>query len=132
MTTRPVDKSGPRSLAHLLAQDHDHVTVAGDPVTIAAGAQATSAVVLGGASDAAGGIRAVSIGSANAAGAIATITFAVPYAATPKSVQLSCRNLAAAGIHLYVSALSTTAMTVSAAIAPAATTTYDFNYLVVA
>lgn len=127
----PHDHSERLTLPRILLEADYHLVVDGVAPAIAVGAQSTSVASLGtGIKDMAGMIRATSIGSANAAGAIVTVTFAVPFDVAPRAVLLSARSLTAVGIGLYVSALSTTAMTISASAAPAASTVYDFSYLV--
>lgn len=130
--TRPHDPSAPITLKYLFSKAFGHIVPDGSVAAVPAiGAQATSVAVLGSAYDAAGGLRIVSIGSANAAGVLATVTFGTAYLATPKAVTLTGRTANAVGIGLYVSAISTTGFSISCASAPAATTTYDLSYAVV-
>ncbi len=129
--TRPHDPSAPITLKYLLSKAFGHLVPEGVAAVPAIGAQATSVAILGSAYDAAGGLRIVSIGSANAAGVLATVTFGTSYTTAPKAVTLTGRTANAVGIGLYVSAISTTGFTISCASAPAATTTYDLSYAVV-
>jgi hypothetical protein len=129
--TRPVDPSRPVTLKYLLSKVFGHIVPVGVVAVPTAGAQATTAAVLGSAYDAAGGLRITSIGAANAAGVLATVAFGTAYETAPKAVLLTARTANAIGIGLYVSAISTTGFTVSCASAPAATTVYDLSYAVV-
>lgn len=129
--TRPVDPSKPVTLKLLLSRAFGHVVPEGVVAVPTVGAQATTVAVLGKAYDAAGGLRVTSIGSANAAGVLATVTFGTAYEAAPKAVTLTGRTANAVGIGLYVSSISTTAFVISCASAPAASTVYDLSYVVV-
>jgi hypothetical protein len=129
--TRPVDPSKPVTLKLLLSRAFGHVVPEGVAAVPTVGAQATTVAVLGKAYDAAGGLRVTSIGSANAAGVLATVTFGTAYEAAPKAVTLTGRTANAIGIGLYVSSISTTGFVISCASAPAASTVYDLSYVVV-
>ncbi len=122
---------GPYTLEHLLSVEHGHLLPVGMTPAIAIGAQTLTAVALGRVLDAAGGVRVGSLASGNAAGVLATITFGMPYAQTPTAVVLTARTALTAALGLWVSALSATAMTISCGNAPAASTNYDFSYVVI-
>jgi hypothetical protein len=122
---------GPFTLEHLLAVEHGHLLPIGVDASVAIGAQTLTAVLLGALKDSAGGVRVGSLASGNAAGVLCTVTFGTPYLVAPKAVLLTARTAATAALGLWVSAISTTAFTVSAGSAPAASTTYDLNYAVI-
>lgn len=122
---------GPFTLEHLLAVEHGHLLPDGVDASVAIGAQTLTAVLLGKLKDSAGGVRVGSLASGNAAGVLCTVTFGTPYAVTPKAVVLTGRTAATAALGLWVSSISTTAFVVNAGSAPAASTTYDFSYVVV-
>lgn len=108
--------------------------VAGRPVsagtapTVAAGAQSTAASAASpGATDVAGSVTTTAQ-SSPAAGAVATVTFAKAYAATPRSIQVGETS---GLIDLYVSTKSTAGFTVSSRTAPSSGATVTFDYAVV-
>lgn len=118
-----------RSIIEGVELSSGHVTPRGANVSLAAGAQAASAGVLDRCQDAAGGIAVTTVASP-VAGALATVTFGTPYTVTPTTVVLTPRGAGAVGLGLYISALTTTAMTISCANAPTGATSYFFGYIV--
>lgn len=106
-------------------------------VTAAAGANAGTsppAPVVGASKDQAGTVTFGSGSGSPAAGAQVTVTFSGAWGATPKAVVISANNDATQQLGLYVSAVSTTAFTVSTHGAPGtsqANTVYSFSYLVI-
>jgi hypothetical protein len=113
---------------HIVGQIH-----LGYSVTVTAGAGAgTSPTVTQPVTcmDSSGTLQVVA-GTTPAAGALVTVTFAFPYSATPKAVVVSPGNSATASLNLYVSAVSTTAFTVSCVGTPTAAATYLFRYALI-
>lgn len=100
------------------------------PPAITAGAQASAASIAASASDQAGSYSVTSSASP-VAGILATITFGTAFPATPKAVIVGATNAASAGLGLYVSAKSSSAITISCINAPAASTTLTFDVSVV-
>ncbi len=85
-------------------------------VGAALGTGSPSATISG--SDVAGKVTTV-LGTTPTTGALATVTLGLPAIATPNAVTLTAANAAAVNCGMYVSALSTTAFTVSCVTAPA-------------
>ena len=102
----------------------------GTPPRVTAGAQATYANPGIQVRDVAGNITAAVRPTPTAPGAIATITFSRPYAATPLSITLSDNSAVSA--NLYVSARSATSFTVSTRNALGGGAILNFDYVVIA
>ncbi|WP_327066886.1 glycosyl hydrolase family 28-related protein [Kitasatospora sp. NBC_01302] len=106
-----------------------HQVAAGTPVTVTAGAQsATATAGSNGAFDGAGVINTVAV-SAPAAGTIATVTYATPYATTPK-VGLTARSAATVTAGTYTTAESVNGFSIATAAAPAAGAALSVSYQV--
>jgi hypothetical protein len=76
--------------------------------------------------DLAGAVSVLSGGSAPAAGNVATVTFAQPFASPPKSVSLD------GPLSAYPTAITNTGFTIVTGAAGVAATTYTWYYIVVA
>ena len=99
-------------------------------VSVAAGAQATAASAAGnGANDTAGTLNATTVASP-VAGALVSVTFVTAYSATPHVV-ITPTNQASRQCSPYLSARSATGFTISADVAPGASTSLQYDYIVV-
>lgn len=104
-------------------------TTAAPTATAGAGAGTSgSATAVG--TDFAGAIT-VGTGTSPAAGALATITFNLPYASTPRAVLLTPLDGPSAALTPYVSAITTTSITIGTAATPAASTAYHWSFAVI-
>lgn len=74
----------------------------------------------------------VTVGSSGTTtGETFSITFASPYPAAPRAVFLMPRNSTSPAVQAYVSSITLTKFIVSVAVAPTASSTLKFSYLVV-
>jgi hypothetical protein len=101
------------------------------PTIAAAGNFASASAGAAGASETSASITATAHASAPVAGGVATFTFPSAWSRTPRAVLVTPTNAAAFTAGLYVSAKSTTALTVSCNTAPAAGATLTFDVLVI-
>jgi hypothetical protein len=104
------------------------ITAGGQPTSVAQAAAGGSASVAVDGTDTAGTIT-ITTGSAPTSGDLAKIIFSQVYGKAPRVV-LSPSNGAASGLHFYRGATSATDFMFSAADAPAANTTYTFDYFI--
>lgn len=121
------------SFSDALKIDRTHLLGQG---TVPAGAalasfgNAPSSVVVAG-SDLAGTITATSGSSATAAGNILDLVFAIAYGSALGKVQITPGNAAAAALRTYVAQSLTSKFTIGTLDAPATSTEYVWNYLIV-
>lgn len=101
----------------------------GSAPTVAAGA-ACSAASLTAGNDNAGTVSATGNVSPST-GALFTVTFNASFGSTPKGIAIEPLNAASAPTIAYVSALSATAFTVSASVAPGVSAAMSFSYVVI-
>lgn len=98
--------------------------------TVAGGGQASAASAAGnGANDSAGTLNVTTVASP-VAGTLVSVTFATAYSATPHVV-ITPANQASRQCSPYLSARTTTGFTISADVAPGASTALQFDYVVV-
>ena len=107
-----------------------HLSTTGTAPTVAAGAQASAAAIVAGSTDTSGSVTATTV-AAPAAGALFTLTFAVAYAAAPKTILLTVQG--AGALDIQPSAIATTGFTGTlTGTLPAGSTAFTIGYLVVA
>jgi len=103
-------------------------TGAAPTVTAGSGAGTSPSVSVTGTDEF--GTVSVTAGTSPAAGALATVTFARPFASAPAAVLVSPLSASAASVGHYASATAT-GFTLSAAAAPTAGDVYEYSYVVV-
>jgi len=114
-------------LLQMDAHGHMTITAEGSP-TVAPSAVVYSSSVTG---DDGAGVVTFGTGSAPGTDAQFTVTFANPWLVAPKTISLTPYSASAVACGLYISAMSDTSFTVSAANVPAASTTFQVGYRVI-
>jgi parallel beta-helix repeat protein len=107
-----------------------HIVTGGNTPTIAAGAAAcTSPVVSVNGNDTSGTVSVTTGTGCESGGVLATVSFDVAFAATPR-VTLTPTSASSASLKAFNGATTLTSFTVDTADPPGDTTTYTFNYFV--
>jgi len=110
-----------------------NVQASGAVPSAAAGPQAgtgATASVAANSTDTAG-LLTLNTGTGAVSGVIATVTFATPYAAQPKSAVVAPANQEAAGVNIPVVIVSETGLTLVGTFTPASSNQYLWYYIVI-